>query len=77
MRNPERIEPILDRIRQVWNKHPDLRILQLLVNTLEDDSMVYYVEDDDLFRRLGEAYHIGGTQPWKKTMSRFYHLLMK
>lgn len=32
MRDPERIERILAKIRQVWYQHPDQRLGQLLVN---------------------------------------------
>jgi len=58
MRDPARIEPMLERIKKVWTKHPDLRLLQLLYNLLEGDHMAYYFEDDELFRRLGEKYNV-------------------
>ena len=58
MRDPERIEPMVERIKEIWTKFPDLRLLQLLHNVLEGDRMAYYFEDDELFRRLGEKYNV-------------------
>ncbi len=38
-RDPERIDKILKIIRRIWNKHPDMRLMQLLLNcaTKEDE----------------------------------------
>lgn len=47
MRDPERIERLLSLIQRVWEKHPDLRLGQLLIVTgafsAEDN---FYVEDN-------------------------------
>jgi len=32
MRDPKRIRPFLDELAHVWEKHPDMRFGQLLVN---------------------------------------------
>lgn len=32
MRNPDRIDTILDKIRMVWIQYPDMRYGQLLIN---------------------------------------------
>lgn len=53
MRNPNRIEPILEEIKEIWEKNPDLRLLQLLLNTNND----YYTEDDKLLEDLREFYN--------------------
>ena len=47
MRNPDRIDEILELISKIWHKNPDLRLCQLLGNcsALYD---LYYVEDDKL-----------------------------
>ncbi len=58
MRDPERIGPMLERIKEIWTKFPDLRLLQLLYNVLERDTMAYYFEDDELFKRLEEKYNV-------------------
>ncbi len=31
-RSPDRIEPTLDKIREIWYRNPDLRLTQLLEN---------------------------------------------
>lgn len=49
MRDPERIERMLEKVRTIWNRSPDLRLLQLLINAQQSsyhgglDS--YSVED--------------------------------
>lgn len=50
MRNPDRIEPILNELKTLWLKHPDLRLGQLVcgfgVTSYNADP--FYVEDDQL-----------------------------
>ncbi len=46
MRDPARIERMLDHINYIWQKEPDLRLGQLLVNVLpEFGEGPYYIED--------------------------------
>jgi len=55
-RDPKRIPEVLRLIEQVWEKNPDLRLGQLLLNHMNPDSAepeLYYLEDDALLRRLG------------------------
>jgi len=61
MRDPERIPRMLETIGKFWEKHPDLRLGQLMVlmaqygvEDAKKDSCrsVFYVEDDELIRRL-------------------------
>ena len=52
MRDPNRIEPILETIRKIWLEHPDYRLMQLLGNVYRGDP--YYIEDDVLMERLKE-----------------------
>jgi uncharacterized protein YihD (DUF1040 family) len=52
MRDPERIEPMLSLIREVWTKAPDLRLTQLIMNALNANYDPYYIEDDDLEKAL-------------------------
>jgi uncharacterized protein YihD (DUF1040 family) len=56
MRPTSRIKPLLKKIEAIWIKHPDLRLLQILLNLTEDD-VAYYMEDDELSRRLDELYN--------------------
>lgn len=57
MRDPKRIDKILAKVREVWKTYPDLRLLQLLHNCLEIDSMPYYLEDDELLEKLKITYN--------------------
>jgi len=57
MRDPERIEPMLDLIREVWKTSPDMRLGQLLsiaTRYAPGYADVFYVEDD----RLAEGLEI-------------------
>ena len=55
MRNPNRIDPFLERLGKVWKQVPDWRFGQLMVNILgslpkdpffpEDDEMIEYFEN--------------------------------
>ena len=57
MRDPERIDPLLDVIRQVWEVQPDLRLTQMIMNPLiRDDFYIYNTEDERLARILTNFY---------------------
>lgn len=47
MRNPERIDELLDLLRQYWVKYPDLRFHQLVYNL----QSMYYSETGRGLRR--------------------------
>lgn len=54
-RDPNRIEPILELLREVWTASPDLRLGQILVNAMKLDepvTRVFYCEDDVVERGL-------------------------
>ena len=54
-RDPARIPVMLDAIREQWEKDPDLRLSQLIVNALspsEPCPQVYYFEDEQLISKL-------------------------
>lgn len=51
MRNPERIRPLCDRLAEAWEKLPDLRLGQLLVDSLNGKDP-FYTEDEDLIRMI-------------------------
>lgn len=54
-RNPKRIAEVLDLIEAIWKKHPDLRLGQLILGcAIEPD--LFYLEDDELYKRLCERY---------------------
>jgi len=55
MRDPKRIEDILDRIKAIWEKHPDFRLGQLICNVIPE-SIIYYVEDNDMIDAVEKYY---------------------
>lgn len=54
MRSRERIPATLARLAVLWERYPDMRLGQLLLNAREHWS--YYTEDDDLVKALEDFY---------------------
>lgn len=55
MRDPKRIDSVLQMLRTVWEQQPDLRLGQLLViaaRPKEPCPEVFYMEDEALMREL-------------------------
>lgn len=54
MRDPKRIGPIMSLLQKYWEKHPDLRLGQVIANLtppyLGNDP--FYMEDDELEQHL-------------------------
>ena len=46
-RDPTRIDPILDKIRDLWKRHPDLRLGQLIF-LLAGGKDLWSIEDEQL-----------------------------
>ena len=61
MRDPKRIDVILQEIGAIWHKYPDMRLGQLIGNVLDGPSL-YYVEDDSLVKALKDMYE-GAEEP--------------
>lgn len=61
MRNPERIDNILERLKVVWKENPDLRLGQLLLAVIKMDRL-FYIEDETLIQAL-ENYFLGDWTP--------------
>lgn len=57
MRDPNRIDKVLAKVREVWKTYPDLRLLQLLINSIPVDNDGYYMEDDELVKRIDAQYY--------------------
>lgn len=63
MRDPNRILPILDAVREVWERDPDLRLGQLIVNAIRPRHPVpevFSAEDDRVvagLARIGQPPH--------------------
>jgi uncharacterized protein YihD (DUF1040 family) len=59
MRDPKRIPALLETLRSEWEKHPDLRLGQLIVNAVTrhvggqlSTSDIFYIEDDILLEHI-------------------------
>jgi len=64
IRDPKRIDEILELISKIWHKNPDLRLIQLIENCFPEmvdeygirDTDLYYIEDNELQDRLEKKY---------------------
>lgn len=57
MRDPERIDEILELLEMYWKKNPDLRLGQIVVNISQSEgygSEPYYLEDKTISKGLSE-----------------------
>lgn len=59
MRDPDRIDTILQRLGVIWKNDPDLRLTQLITNLQDGPSSIYYEEDFPFIERA-EAFYFGG-----------------
>lgn len=53
---PEERCDILQRLLNVWDENPNLRLGQLIGNYIRSDSELYYIEDEHLIRSLERGY---------------------
>jgi uncharacterized protein YihD (DUF1040 family) len=58
MRDPKRISRILSLVRALWEQNPDLRLIQLLMNNVEEGGEAYHFEDDKLEEALRNALRV-------------------
>ena len=69
MRDPERIQPLLELVAEVWPRDPDMRLGQFLifaakVGGWQGGADIYSVEDDVLeagLAKLKRNYKLGDT----------------
>ena len=48
MRDVKRIRLFLESVAEVWETHPDLRFGQLVCNVITNETMRFYMEDDEM-----------------------------
>ena len=63
MRNPERINEILNLIKSIWVYYPDMRLMQLMISILPKEGAWYdgdyfYMGDEELVKHL--KYYLNG-----------------
>lgn len=51
MRDVKRIPIVLNAIQRYWEKHPDLRLAQIVSN-MAFPSDPFYLEDDELVKKV-------------------------
>lgn len=57
MRDPKRIDSYVDKLKEVWVEHPDLRLGQLILNISSMHHIdLYNIEDDRLFEMMEKLY---------------------
>ena len=57
--NAARIDRILDELRDIWRRNPELRFGQLLVALAYPDERISFFEDDETFEaRIKAQAHI-------------------
>ena len=58
MRDPNRIPVVLDAIIELWSRHPDMRLMQLLLNPFPGlrPQDLYNLEENDLISGLDRIY---------------------
>ena len=55
MRDPERINAVLENIRQIWLREPDTRLGQMLIKVVRPQNPcpeLFYLEEKDLLAKL-------------------------
>jgi len=55
-RDAARIPYIMVEIEEIWRAHPSLRLGQLIMNVIDDGGVLYYLEDEELLKRLRAEY---------------------
>ena len=61
MRDPNRIDKMVEQLRTLWKKNPDMRLGQLIINLnhIKYGADVFYVEDENMETRLKEVLEKG------------------
>ncbi|QJW96151.1 hypothetical protein [Frigoriglobus tundricola] len=57
MRDPTRLDRMIERLRELWHAQPDMRLGQLLVNVIrpgEPCPRIFYAEDTDTETKLAK-----------------------
>lgn len=59
-RKPDRIDDVIEAIREEWKKHPNMRLMQLLLNAIKIKfptmTELYNIEDGTLVNCVEEFY---------------------
>lgn len=59
MRDPQKIDEIVEKLRTVWKQHPDLRLTQLMWELGRSNYTFFYVEDKYIEEKLDRTISRG------------------
>lgn len=64
MRDPNRIDEIIERLTKVWKKHPNMRLGQMIMNAeFYAKVSLFFVEDENLVESVEElSYNIKASE---------------
>lgn len=65
MRDPARIDRMIELLRQAWHLRPEMRLGQLLDSLLADYEAFFYVEDEVTERKLTVLLNEGFEKAWE------------
>jgi len=51
MKDPNRIKNILEKLKEIWERYPDLRFGQLIMNLFKDYEL-FFMEDEELLKEI-------------------------
>ena len=66
MRDKKRIPKTLKITEKIWKKYPDLRLMQLILNCV-DEGASYHTEDKELVKILKDIYEV-----WQERIKRIH-----
>lgn len=72
--NKKNMKVILQTILDIWEKHPELRIGQLILDAVPE-SRLYYASDETVLRRLCEYYGVTRGEPPVNMMDELWNTL--
>ena len=63
MRNPNRIDNFIEKVRDAWKEVPDWRFGQFMLNVLGDmqakaEYDLFFMEDEDFFKLFDEVMKV-------------------
>ena len=60
MRDPKRIPRMLILLWKIWEKHPDLRLGQIVVNATQGMAGIdpFYLEDEDFMEAYSDEFEV-------------------
>ncbi len=60
MRDPARIDRLIEKLRATWHAHPDQRLGQIVDNLAGDDDVPTFSVEDDVLEKNLDAVAVGG-----------------